>query len=196
MQKVSATRGDGILENLLSNLRAKKANDLIPKSVRDGKILDVGCGSYPNMLLRTKFKEKFGIDPSLVSTSIENITLIKADITKESLPFADNFFDAVTMLAVFEHMEKDRIVFVLNQVKRVLKPNGTFVITTPAPWSDKLLHSMSKLGLISSEEIHEHKSHYGMNDIKKIIVNSGFDPSSIKSGYFEVGLNMWFQIKK
>lgn len=52
----SVTRGHGVLEPLLAKLRAKKANALIPEPARAGRILDVGCGSFPFFLSGTRFR--------------------------------------------------------------------------------------------------------------------------------------------
>jgi len=183
------TRGTGILEGFLAKKRTAKANSLL-KKVKKGKILDIGCGSYPYFLLNNDFAEKYGIDPSLKNTKLKNIELKNLDVTKSKLPFKDNFFDAVTMLAVFEHLDHKKIHFVLDEINRVLKKDGTLVITTPAPWSDKILKNMARLSLVSKEEIHEHKHNLTSSVIKSHIVESGFKKT--KSGYFELGLNMWF----
>lgn len=188
------TRGTGILEVFLAKQRASKANSFISKEQRKGKVLDIGCGSYPYFLVSTKFKEKYGLDPSLKLSEIsnKNLNLRAFDITKNKLPFKDNYFNVVTMLAVFEHIEQDKLFEVLYEIKRVLKKDGIFIITTPASWADKLLHSMARFGLISSEEIHEHKHNHPKEKIEGILVQSGFEKRKIKSGFFEVYMNMWF----
>lgn len=191
----NVTRGSGLLEGLLAKKRTAKANSLLEKS-KKGRILDIGCGSYPYFLLNTDFKEKYGIDPSLNLPSIKNINLKRMDVTKQKLPFKDNFFEVITMLAVFEHLEYDRLNFVLKEIKRVLQKDGLLIITTPAPWSDKLLHFMAVFGLISKEEIHEHKHHYNRDKIEKMLIQANFKKNDVKSGYFEVGLNMWFTCRK
>jgi hypothetical protein len=56
------TRGKGLLEPLLARLRTQRANLLIPPELREGRILDIGCGSYPYFLAHTAFKEKFAVD--------------------------------------------------------------------------------------------------------------------------------------
>ena len=198
MSKNSYTRGSGLLEGFLAKLRADKANKIISQNLKKGKILDIGCGSYPYFLIQAKFNEKHGIDPSLkLSEIIDNkLNLQTIDITKTRPPFSDNYFDVVTMLAVFEHIDNDKLIFVLKEIKRVLKKEGLLIITTPAPWADKLLHQMARLGLISSEEIHEHKTHYTKSKIEEILIVSGFKDKKIKSGYFELGFNMWFTAVK
>jgi len=188
------TRGTGILEVFLAKQRANKANSLILKEQRKGKILDIGCGSYPYFLVSTRFEEKYGLDPSLKLSEIneKNLNLKQLDIAKNKLPFKDNYFNVITMLAVFEHIEQDKLLDVLNEIKRVLKKDGIFIITTPAPWADKLLHSMARVDLISSEEIHEHKHNHPKEKIEGILLSSGFEKRKIKSGFFELGMNMWF----
>jgi SAM-dependent methyltransferase len=190
------TRGSGLLEPLLVRMRAKKANSLIGDGHRKGRILDIGCGSYPYFLINTIFSEKYGIDPSLLLKSIDKINLEASDITKQKFPFKDNFFDTVTMLAVFEHIEHEKLQFTLKEIKRVLKKDGLFVFTTPASWSDKILHLMGVINLISNEEIHEHKHNHSHEKIKNILIKAGFEKDKIKSGYFEVYMNMWFKITK
>lgn len=188
----SFTRGSGLLEVFLSKKRADKANELIPHSYRQGKILDIGCGMYPYFLISTEFKEKYGIDPSLETTDIKGVDLRSIDISSSRLPFNSEIFDVVTMLAVFEHLDNENLKQVLKETKRVLKNNGKLILTTPAPWSDKLLHFMARVGLISKEEIHEHKHNHSKEKIENILTEAGFVEKNIDSGYFELGMNIWF----
>lgn len=103
----NVTRGSGLLEGLLAKKRSAKANSLIKDFHRKGRILDIGCGSYPYFLMTVDFKEKYGVDPVLDMSKIKNgkIILKKLDVTEQKLPFADNNFDVITMLAVFEHID-------------------------------------------------------------------------------------------
>lgn len=193
MDKNSYTRGSGLLEGFLAKQRAKKANSFITEELRRGKILDIGCGSYPYFLINTKFKEKFGIDPSVKQGLVdkENINLTKKSL-EDKLPYKDDSFSVITMLAVFEHLENNKLIPILGEIRRVLAKDGKLIITTPAPWSDKLLHFMARTGLISKEEIHEHKHNLSKTVIENLINKAGFKKEKIKSGYFELGFNMWF----
>ena len=56
------TRGKGLLEPTLARLRTQRANNLIPRDLRAGRILDIGCGSFPYFLAHTAFEEKFAVD--------------------------------------------------------------------------------------------------------------------------------------
>ena len=73
------TRGSGLLEPFLARLRARKANRLIPPHLRSGRILDIGCGSFPYFLAHTSFAEKFALDqaerPAAAPTGVQWFTL-------------------------------------------------------------------------------------------------------------------------
>ncbi|MFH1052998.1 MAG: class I SAM-dependent methyltransferase [Candidatus Woesearchaeota archaeon] len=184
------TRGYGLLENFLSKKRAKVANKFILDRHREGNILDIGCGSYPYFLLHTGFKEKFGLDDS--ASEIDGVKIIKQNLEGEfKIPFKGNEFSVVTMLAVFEHIEKEKLVDALREIKRVMKSGGRFILTTPCPWTDLLLRVMAKLKLISKEEIEEHKGSYNYKSIRKYLILAGFEREKIKLGYFELFLNNW-----
>jgi ubiquinone/menaquinone biosynthesis C-methylase UbiE len=198
MSSNSYTRGESLLDNYLAKLRASKANSFISDEKRRGRILDIGCGLYPYFLSITQFKERYGLDPSvdLKSVKDKNIKLIKSKVEDKKLPLENNFFDVVTMLAVFEHIDYDKLPSALSETNRVLKKNGILIITTPAPWADKLLHFMARFKIISQEEIHEHKHNHPKSKIEDIINRSGFKRENIQSGFFELGFNMWFVARK
>ena len=198
MKNNNFTRGSGLLEGFLAKKRANLANHLITNNYRNGRILDIGCGSYPYFLETTKFKEKYGIDPSINLSLVRGskIVLKKMKLGKTTLSFKNDYFDVVTMLAVFEHIDNDDLQLILKEIYRILKKNGIFIITTPAPWSDKLLHFMAKFSFISSEEIHEHKHNHPKSKIENILSQAGFAKNKIQSGFFELNMNMWFNAKK
>ena len=197
----NVTPGHGLLEKFLSKKRAKMANHLIQKHSAHNRILDIGCGVIPLFLMSTNFDEKVGIDPS-VNNSYKNykdqeLDLIGFDIeTNQTLPFTDNSFDTVTMLAVFEHIEQEKLPQVMKEIRRILKPNGIFIMTTPCPWSDKLLRVLAKFHLVSQEGMDEHKGAYGHKDLAKYLSAGGFDINKMGFGYFELFLNSWAVAKK
>lgn len=196
--KDTVTRGSGLLEKFLAKKRAAMANKLIPSESRTGRILDIGCGTTPFFLLHTEFNEKFGVDPAVgLSYVAEKITLIHFDVEDGGkFSFEDNFFDVVTMLAVFEHIEKDKLAGVMKEIKRVLKLGGAFIMTTPCPGTHPLLWLMARLRLVSGEELEEHKDAYGPRDIAFYLAEGGFEKEKMKFGYFEFFLNNWATAEK
>lgn len=194
MSRERVTRGSGLLEAFLARQRTRRADRLIPAELRNGRLLDVGCGSYPFFLVSTRFAEKFGIDQ--VATSLNShhreIKVTRQDLGSDpTLPFDDGFFDAVSMLAVYEHVEASSLGRLLEQVHRVLKPNGMFVLTTPAPWAEWPLKVMAVTRLVSSVELEEHKDIYPPGEIETSLEAAGFDRERIRVGYFEMRMNIW-----
>jgi SAM-dependent methyltransferase len=193
---MSVTRGNGILEEYLAKQRASLADSIILESARIGRILDLGCGTTPYFLISTRFHEKHGLDKVLNAEIIrlrgKNICVNNFDIEKQDrLPYANEHFDVVTMLAVIEHIEPMRLVGIMKEVLRVLKPGGQYILTTPAAWTDSLLRLLARINLMSREEIDEHKDAYSHGKIIRLLKEAGFGESKIQRGYFESYMNIW-----
>jgi SAM-dependent methyltransferase len=186
------TRGSGLLESTLARWRAEQANRLIPSARRQGRILDIGCGSFPYFLSHTSFKEKFAIDQLSPKAAPPDIRWHTLDLNAAPhLPFDDEFFDVVTMLAVVEHLNPSSVVALFGEVHRVLQPQGLVVITTPAAWSASLLRALARMHLISEEEIREHTYSYTLPLLGWYFGKAGFEMERVRFGYFEGMLNMW-----
>jgi ubiquinone/menaquinone biosynthesis C-methylase UbiE len=101
-----------------------------------GTILEVGCSSgYLLPLIREEFPRAaiMGADvvklPLLrLAQKIPDVPLLRFDLTRCPLP--DQCVDAVVMLNVLEHIEREHAA--LSQVHRILKPGGFLVLEVPA----------------------------------------------------------------
>ena len=106
------------------------------------KHLDVGCagGTFVNFLDKNKIS--YGADISInqikyarkeYQTKKHKFFLIK----RNTLPFKDRSFDIITNLQLMEHLSIDDNEKLLKEIRRVLKPEGKLIITTPnyfSPW--------------------------------------------------------------
>ena len=98
-----------------------------------GKILDIGAGrgEYKKPFESVKLIYK-GID-----AEPEKDFINKCDMSKEPIPFKDNTFDIVFMRYVIEQIDKwDDITKTIDEIKRVLKPGGMFIVIT-SDWIKK-----------------------------------------------------------
>lgn len=190
MTSDSNTRGEGLLESMLAKQRARLADRLIPEDLRQGRILDLGCGNYPLFLRRTRFREKIGLDQIAHGRTFDGITFVSHDIQSDGrFPYPDGDFSVITSLAVIEHLEPARVPHALREIHRLLAVGGVFILTTPAAWSDWLLRVMARTGLVSRVEIDEHKDRYNHAKLRTLLREAGFDSTEL--GYFELGLNLW-----
>jgi SAM-dependent methyltransferase len=72
------------------------------------------------------------LDPSRIRKGVKNKIkeTVHCDIERESMPYDDDIFDAVLLAEVFEHLSVDPL-HALSEIRRILKPNGKLVLTTP-----------------------------------------------------------------
>ncbi len=194
-------RDVGLLEGFLSRQRGKMADRLIPPDSRKGRLLDVGCGEHHRFLKSTQFASKYGLDRLAARHAQESgpdvVTRLDCDIeTVDRLPFDDGYFDIVTMLAVFEHIEPARLGHLMAEIKRVLKPEGLCVLTTPAAWTDAVLRALAALRLVDPAMIDEHKDAYSHAKIAAILERAGFARDRLAFGYFEMFMNVWATARK
>ena len=105
------------------------------KGKRPVKILDVGCGTGETLTFIKKMFPKaklYGVDSSISAIKYSkqrgHKNILKS--LAEKLPFKDETFDVVLFLDVLEHIKNDQKV--INEAKRVLKKNGSIIITSPA----------------------------------------------------------------
>ncbi len=118
--------------------------EAIFRSLKGGKLLDVGCGdgAFTTVLAKAmNAQEAFGIELSkdgVRSARSKGIDAIEQDINLEPLPFVDGFFDVVFLGEIIEHVfDPDRL---LGEANRVLRPGGTCVLSTPnlAGWPNRI----------------------------------------------------------
>jgi SAM-dependent methyltransferase len=195
INNVNVVRGGGPLDTLIARLRHGIAYRKLKPYCPLECCLDIGSGAYPAFLSRLSARQKYGIEQSVTVESSRaaaalGIHLVQCNVSESiSIPFQDNFFDAVTMLAVIEHIHPRQVQVLLSEVRRILKPEGIFVLTTPAAWTDRLLRIMAAGRLISREEIEDHKDTFTRYKLKGELSKAGFH--SIRTGTFECGMNLW-----
>ena len=106
-----------------------------PEGLRGKHILEVGVGGEGGLIYLLKDANRVhGYDVS--DAAIRNCTRFGLNVTKinmdrDRLLFDDNSLDVIFALEVFEHFANPQ--HALEELRRVLKPGGTLLISTPAP---------------------------------------------------------------
>jgi len=94
---------------------------------KDVRVLDVGCGSGELLLnlKRMGFKNLTGVDPFLqIDIETAGVRLFKRELFD-----LGGQFDVVMLHHTFEHMAEPALV--LQQLNRILSPNGTIILRIP-----------------------------------------------------------------
>ncbi|NDJ74919.1 MAG: class I SAM-dependent methyltransferase, partial [Chloroflexi bacterium] len=121
----------------------------------DARILDCACGRgfYLNMYRHVSNCTLVGLEleSDIIRKAQANVghlpdvTLVQGNIYH--LPFPDDYFDAVILSEILEHIEDD--VAGLREVRRVLKPGGVVAITVPHAdypfWWDPINKTLERL---------------------------------------------------
>ncbi len=112
-----------ILNSLLERFTSRSSNlDL----------LDIGCGTGMIMHLLQKFGRVSGIDISdkaldfCKQRGLNSVFSRNAECTE----FPSESFDVVTAMDIIEHVDNDRNI--VEEISRLLKPNGIAIISVPA----------------------------------------------------------------
>ncbi len=91
-------------------------------------LLDIGCGAPARCMKEGSFLRYLGYGQGIdIEPRTIEFPFKIGDIM--DIPHADGQFDVVTALEVMEHI--DRPLVALQEIHRILKENGTFVMTTP-----------------------------------------------------------------
>jgi len=102
--------------------------------IRDKRILEIGCGDGGVIQLLRKNNYVVGIDIS--EKGIENLKSLGIDaylidISCESLPFSDGFFDYILAFEVLEHLKCPQ--HAIEEIQRVCKKEGRIILSIPNP---------------------------------------------------------------
>jgi len=106
---------------------------LIQKFDQDPVVLDIGCGDGQRTLSNLT-EDSVGVDISrsgleLARESVPN-DLVQGDMTR--IPFSDGTFEAITAYFAVFHVKRDSHQAVYDEFSRVLKDDGTLLMTLPS----------------------------------------------------------------
>jgi len=175
-----------VIEWAIGLVRKSRTKIVSKNKKTPGSILDIGCGrglmlhylkqsgwkaegvEYSPELSRAA-KETYGIDVHVA----QNI---------EECKFADESFDAVTILHVLEHVPNPKKT--LKEIYRILKPGGICIIEVPniKSWQARLSH-----GAWFHIDAPRHLFHFSFRFLKQTLSEIGFKIKKGSTHSFEFG---------
>jgi 2-polyprenyl-3-methyl-5-hydroxy-6-metoxy-1,4-benzoquinol methylase len=185
-----------VLEPILRRMRIRRVLPVV-RSFPRCRLLDVGCGWEARLLKSVEPYIDSGVGVDSKAPELDGDKLKTVSVTlNDKLPFGDNAFDVVTLMAVLEHLEKP--LQILREIRRVLiKPEATggcggiLVGTVPSRAAKPVLEFLSyRLKIVNEAEIRDHKRYFNRNDLIDILTDAGF--GRVSHRYFQCGMNGFF----
>jgi 2-polyprenyl-3-methyl-5-hydroxy-6-metoxy-1,4-benzoquinol methylase len=178
------------LDRLLQNWRMRIAARHLPDKVR---LIDIGAhrGELFEYLGR-RLEKGFGIEP-LASAPLHRE---RFEIHPGYFPRAkpgDGPWDAITMLAVLEHIPASETRALAVACYNLLRPGGLVIITVPAPMVDSILWLLGRLRLIDGMSLEEHHG-YRPEETPQIFAHPQF--GLVVHRRFQLGCNHLFVFRR
>lgn len=170
------------LDRYLQKWRIREARRELPPGAR---VLDIG--THDGTLFCLTGAHGVGIDPELAAvTSIPGVTLVQGSFPKDLPKLPDESFDAVTALAVIEHVPESELLNWAETIARLVVPNGLLIVTVPAPAVDTILHVLMRLNLVAGMAAHQHHR-FQLSSLDRIFTAALWHRAKHRT--FQLGLN-------
>jgi SAM-dependent methyltransferase len=159
------------------NVRALTVAEIIKKYVtaRHIRLLDFGSADGQTLIALRRLLDKgeyVGVEASSALISYapalpDDMRILEGDVNSlpESIP--DGHFDAVTALALFEHLMKPSLA--AREAYRAIRPGGILVATCPIPFWDT---AAGNLGLLKNDQ---HEGKLDRTGLMKLLADAGFE---------------------
>jgi SAM-dependent methyltransferase len=178
------------LDRFIQRWRMRQALRFIPAQAR---VIDIGAHEGELFAaLGDRLERGYGVEP-LRTTTLETAKFILVPGFFPAARPAEGGWDAVTMLAVLEHVPTKEQPALAAACAELLKPGGRVIITVPAKAVDHILAVLRFLRLIDGMSLEEH---YGFEpaDTARIFAAPFFRP--LHRSRFQGGLNHLFVFER
>ena len=177
-------------DRILQQWRIRRASPWIRD---DARVLDVGC--FDDALfaaLGRRLGSGVGLDP-LLTRPVERDRFRLLPGHFPDVQLADGSFDAITMLAVLEHVPPAELDRWAQACARLLTPGGLVVATVPAPAVDHVLDVLMRLQIVEGMSVEEH---HGFKPEMAPVVFRRAGLVLAHQSRFQLGLNNLFVFAK
>lgn len=110
---------------------------ILPFLKKTDIVLDVGCGDGRlTSFLAKRVKKAYGIDNLRRPLEFAKLLIVSKNVVLNEgnaldIPYQDGIFDVATAFGVIEHIPISEAKLFLKEIKRVIRPQGLFILTTP-----------------------------------------------------------------
>jgi SAM-dependent methyltransferase len=178
------------LDRSIQRWRMHQAMRFVPARAR---LIDVGAHEGELFkILGEQLARGFGVEP-LRQTELAGVNFSVSPGFFPQVRPTETGWDAITMLAVLEHIPRDRQAALASACHELLRPGGRVIVTVPARAVDHILSVLRFLRLIDGMSLEEH---YGFepDDTPRIFAQPAF--RLLHHSRFQAGLNHLFVFEK
>jgi SAM-dependent methyltransferase len=179
------------LDRFLQRRRIAMALRWIPPGSR---VLDIGCSE--GALFRAgagRIVGGLGLDPDPVTTWPGEPFAFRRGRFPDAIHPDDGPFDAITMLAVFEHVPADVHRAWVDRCRALLRPGGRAIITVPSAAVDPILDGLRAVRLIDGMALEEHHG-FTASETPGIFAAGGLP--LVRHRRFQLGLNNLYVVER
>jgi len=149
-------------------------------SLPSGNILDVGCG-FGHMLFGVNDTwDKYGVEPNIIAADRAGEFCEIFQGTLQQAQYKTNFFDAVILYHVLEHLESP--IEDIIEIRRILKPNGKLILGGPNFEGGMAQRFGAKYRLLNDPG---HISLFGALGLFRLLTDLNFRVEKISYPYFD-----------
>ena len=178
------------IDRLLQRWRVSQAIPRVPEGAR---VLEVGC--FDDRLFRCPGDRRahgVGVDP-LLDQAVEGARFrLVLGAFPQDMPDGEQF-DVIVMLAVLEHVARERIEECARTREDLLVPDGLAMATVAAPVVDVILAVSIRLKLFHCMAVEEHQG-LKPSTAPEVFTRAGF--SLVRWKRLQLGLNNLFVSRK
>lgn len=185
-----ASAGGGRFFRWLDRAKLRTAADVITRMGDAPRILDLGCGAAAvSSALARMFPgadvHGADIDEGLLETARQRGVQVHHVDFDRPLPFPDRSFDLVLMIDAIEHVRCRRDT--MQQVKRLLKPAGAFLVFTP-PYDTFTWWLGERMFRLMTRRPTGHVSPFTKESLEWLLTEHFIE---VTIGYLNVGLTLY-----
>lgn len=178
------------LDRFIQRWRMRQALRFLPGPAR---VVDIGAHEGELFhALGDRLERGFGVEPLRQAPLVGEKFTVEPGYFPATRP-AEGGWDAVTMLAVLEHVPRDQQAALAAACHDVLRPGGRVIVTVPAQTVDHILAVLRALRLVHGMSLEEH---YGFEPADTLRV---FAPPAFRLVHrsrFQLGLNHLFVFER